>query len=271
MIESACVTRLIQQVAAKEFVYFSDKELLNFALSCIDLTTLEGSNTMNDILSLCEKAAHYYRPTTASVCLFPIFCAKAKNYLKKTKVKVACVAGGFPAGQIPIGLKIAEVEYLISEGVDEIDLVISRGKFLEGNYTEVFDEIAAVKEVCKDTILKVILEVGELQSVSNIYKASEIAIDAGADFIKTSTGKIAVNASPESFTTMLLAVKKHYEQTGKQVGVKVSGGVTNELMAKQYIHLLYEILGEKWMNQQYFRIGASRLADNLYDKIKQLK
>lgn len=271
MIESAHVNQLIKQVFAKQFTCFSDSELLSFSLSCIDLTTLEGSNTTNDVLSLCKKAAHYYHPTTASVCLYPIFCAKAKNYLKETNVKVACVAGGFPAGQIPIDLKIAEAKYLISEGADEIDLVISRGKFLEGNYTEVFDEIAAVKEVCKNTILKVILETGELQSVDNVYKASEIAIEAGADFIKTSTGKIALNATPESFTSMLLAVKKHYEQTGKQVGVKVSGGVTNELMAKQYIHLLYEILGEKWMNQQYFRIGASRLADNLYDKIKQLK
>ncbi len=271
MLLNTYVNQLIQQIEAETFSRFTDYELFQFALSCVDLTTLEGDNTTSDIISLCEKASQYYHPTVAAVCFYPVFCSIAKNYLKTTNVKLACVAGGFPAGQIPINLKIAEVKYLIDKEVDEIDLVITRGKFLEGNYSEVLEELLAIKEVCKNKTLKVILETGELQSLDNVYKASEIAIQAGADFIKTSTGKATINATPESFTAILLSVKKHYEQTGKQVGVKVSGGVRDEYMAKKYIHLLYKILGEKWMTKQYFRIGASRLAENLYSRIKELE
>ncbi|NLJ81765.1 MAG: deoxyribose-phosphate aldolase, partial [Bacteroidales bacterium] len=219
------IKRIIEESKQIHLTHIKEVDLLKFALECIDLTTLEGSNTTQDILSLCKKTAHLCNPSTASVCVYPIFCKTAKNALQNTPVKVACVAGGFPAGQIPISLKINEVKYAIDEGADEIDMVISRGKFLENNHAEVFDEIAAIKEVCKHITLKVILETGELKSHENIYKASDIAIQAGADFIKTSTGKITVNATPESFTSMLLAIKNNYNQTGKQVGIKVSGGI----------------------------------------------
>jgi len=265
------IKQIIAHTHSKDFTYFKENLFHQFAIGCMDLTILEGNNTPNDIISLCNKASHNSNLSTASVCIYPVFCKTAKNQLQNTTVKVACVAGGFPAGQIPIHLKINEVKYAIDEGADEIDMVISRGKFLEEKYTEVFDEIAAIKSICGDQILlKVILETGELLTIDNIYKASEIAINAGADFIKTSTGKISVNATPESFTTMLFAIKSHFIKTGKQVGIKLSGGIKEEVTAKSYCQLLYEVLGEKWMNKHYFRIGASRLFDTLIEQYKTL-
>lgn len=271
MKDDILIKQIIEQALNNNFTYFNHREFYFFALECIDLTTLEGSNTTNEIISLCTKASIHVSPSIASVCVYPVFCKIAKQTLQNSTIKVACVAGGFPAGQIPINLKINEVKYCIEQGADEIDMVISRGKFLENKYSEVFDEIAAIKKICNhSTILKVILETGELQTIENVFKASQIAISAGADFIKTSTGKIAVNATPESFTAMLLTIKKHHEQTGKQIGIKLSGGIKDIQTLKSYIHLLYSVLGEKWMNKDYFRIGTSRLADVLIEQIKIL-
>jgi deoxyribose-phosphate aldolase len=215
-------------------------------LSLIDLTTLEGSDTEKKIISLCNKAKGYKLkgkgiPNVAAVCVYPPFVKIAKKNLEDTGIKVASVAGAFPSGQSPLFVKIEEVKYAINEGADEIDMVISRGKFLEGNYQEVFDEIAAIKDVCGDKHLKVILETGELESLKNIRKASEIAINAGADFIKTSTGKI----SP----------------------VKPAGGISEPWQALNYLVLVKDILGDKWLNKNYFRIGASRLADKILTEI----
>lgn len=264
------IEKIIEESQQIHLAHTKEIDLLKFALECVDLTTLEGNNTTQDILFLCEKAAHLCKPSTASVCVYPIFCQTAKKALINSDVKVACVAGGFPAGQIPLHLKINEVKYAIDEGADEIDMVISRGKFLENNHAEVFDEIAAIKEVCNNVVLKVILETGELKNHENIYKASDIGIQAGADFIKTSTGKIAVSATPESFTSMLLAIKNNYNQTGKQVGIKVSGGIKDITTTQTYIQLLYHILGDNWMNKKLFRIGTSRLADVLMNRINEL-
>ncbi len=183
-------------------------------LSIIDLTTLEGSDTEKEIISLCKKAKGYKLkgkgiPNLAAVCVYPTFVKIAKKNLEDTRIKVASVAGAFPSGQSPLFIKIEEVKYAINEGADEIDMVISRGKFLKGNYQEVFDEIAAIKEVCGDIHLKVILETGELESLKNIRKASEIAINAGADFIKTSTGKISPAATEPAFIVMLDTIKEY--------------------------------------------------------------
>lgn len=241
-------------------------------LSLIDLTTLEGSDTEKKIISLCNKAKGYKLkgkgiPNVAAVCVYPPFVKIAKKNLEDTGIKVASVAGAFPSGQSPLFVKIEEVKYAINEGADEIDMVISRGKFLEGNYQEVFDEISAIKDVCGDKHLKVILETGELESLKNIRKASEIAINAGADFIKTSTGKISPAATEPAFIVMLDTIKEYYEKTEKMIGVKPAGGISEPWQALNYLVLVKDILGDKWLNKNYFRIGASRLADKILTEI----
>ncbi len=241
-------------------------------LSIIDLTILEGSDTENNIISLCDKAKGYKLkgkgiPNVAAVCVYPPFVRIAKKNLEDTGIKVASVAGAFPSGQSPLFVKIEEVKYAINEGADEIDMVISRGKFLEGNFQEVFDEIAAIKEVCGDIHLKVILETGELESLINIRKASEIAINASADFIKTSTGKISPAATEPAFIVMLDTIKEYYEKTDKMIGVKPAGGISEPWQALNYLVLVKDILGDKWLDKNYFRIGASRLADKVLDQI----
>ena len=252
--------------------YFDFSQAYRFILSVIDLTTLEGSDNAARVQQLCEKAMAFHDdangiPSTAAVCVYPPFAAQAKSILKDTDIHVACVAGAFPAGQSPIEIKIAEVAYAVAQGADEIDMVISRGKFLEGDYQTVYDEIAAIKAACGHAHLKVILETGELGSADNIYKASQIAIAAGADFIKTSTGKIKVNATPESFLVMLDAIKDHYEATGKMVGMKPAGGIADAPTAISFLKILENVLGEKWLSNRYFRIGASRLADKIRAEI----
>ena len=252
--------------------YFDFPKAYRFILSVIDLTTLEGSDNAARVQQLCEKAIAFRDdangiPSTAAVCVYPPFAAQAKSILKGTDIHVACVAGAFPAGQSPIEIKIAEVAYAVAQGADEIDMVISRGKFLEGDYQTVYDEIAAIKAACGHAHLKVILETGELGSADNIYKASQIAIAAGADFIKTSTGKIKVNATPESFLVMLDAIKEHYEATGKMVGMKPAGGIADAPTAIAFLKILENVLGEKWLSNRYFRIGASRLADKIRAEI----
>jgi deoxyribose-phosphate aldolase len=259
------ITYHLNEAKSRDFLYFkTKKEALTFALSCIDLTSLEGSDTERKILDLCDKASNYFVPQTAAVCVYPVFVQLAKDSLLNSNVRVACVAGGFPSGQTPLEVKLQEIQYVLRKGADEVDIVISRGKFLEGKYDIVFDEIKAMKSICKHVPLKVILETGELHTVNNITKASEIAIEAGADFIKTSTGKTAVNATPETFTAMLLAIKSYYKKTGRQIGIKPAGGITDIDTTIVYIKLLEGVLGKGWLNKTCFRIGASRLADNLF-------
>ena len=266
------IQQRIAEYRSAELKYFDAPKAYRFLLNVIDLTTLEGSDNAARVQQLCEKAlsfrddAHQI-PTTAAVCVYPPFAAQAKAILKDTDLNVACVAGAFPAGQSPIEIKIAEVAYAVAQGADEIDMVISRGKFLEGDYQTVYDEIAAIKAACGHAHLKVILETGELGTADNIYKASQIAIAAGADFIKTSTGKIKVNATPESFLVMLDAIKAHYEATGKMVCIKPAGGIADAETALLFLKILEQVLGEKWLTNRYFRIGASRLADKVRAEI----
>ena len=244
-----------------------------FILNSIDLTTLEGADNNAAIYDLCQKAVSFrnekkHIPSVAAVCVYSPFVAQAKALLGQTDVKVASVAGAFPAGQSPIEIKLAEVKYALQQGADEIDLVISRGKFLEGNLQEVYNEIRAIREACSTAKLKVILETGELKTPQNIYKASQLAIVAGADFIKTSTGKISVGATLDAFLVMMDAVKRHHQKTGRKVGIKAAGGISDSETALQYIHLLCLILGKDWLSNTYFRIGASRLATKVFDEIQ---
>ena len=245
--------------------FSSEKEAVRFALHCIDLTTLEGSDSTKKIAQLCENAIHYQ---TAAVCVYPVFIHQAKKLLKDTPIKVASVAGAFPHGQSPIDIKVAEVEYAVEQGADEIDMVISRGLFLEEKYDIVFDEIVAIKKVCRHAHLKVILETGELIEPELIYKASMLAMHAGADFIKTSTGKITTNATPEAFLIMLDAIYQYYNETKKQIGIKPAGGITDVNTTLLYLKLLEKTLNINWLTNNYFRIGASRLATQLFDFIK---
>ncbi|MBO4488154.1 MAG: deoxyribose-phosphate aldolase [Bacteroidales bacterium] len=249
----------------------SEQDMYRFILGSIDLTTLEGTDNVQVVKDLCQKALDFQAQKAcmpAAVCVYPPFVKTAAEMLHDQPITVASVAGAFPAGQSPIAVKVAEVRYAVEQGADEIDMVISRGTFLQGDYQTVYDEIKAIKEACKDAKLKVILETGELKTPQNIFKASQIAIAAGADFIKTSTGKIAVNATPEAFLVMMDAIKFHHQQTGKQVGIKAAGGISDPETAIYYVKLLNNVLGSAWMNRDMFRIGASRLASKVAEKIR---
>jgi deoxyribose-phosphate aldolase len=244
-------------------LYFqTKKEAAAFALRCIDLTSLEGSDTDASIADLCHNAL-CYTPQPATVCVYPVFAKTAKRTLADTAIGVACVAGAFPSGQSPLALKLEEVHYALQQGADEIDMVMPRGKFLERKYDSVFNEIHSLKTRCKDKKLKVILETGALQYTHLIALASEIAIAAGADFIKTSTGKTAFHTTPEAFASILFVIQAHYEKTGKKIGIKPAGGIADVETTLLYIKLIEQILGKAWLDKSYFRIGASRLANTL--------
>ncbi len=243
-------------------------EGLKMALGMIDLTTLEGKDTPGKVTQLCYKATHLHDelpnlPHVAAVCVYPTFVEQAVSLLKGSGVKVASVATGFPAGQTSREVKLADVKMAVDAGADEVDMVISRGEFLKGNHQFVFNEIAAVKETCGDARLKVILETGELGTLDNVAKASQIAIQAGADFIKTSTGKIKPAATMEVTLVMLEVIRDHYFETGRMVGMKPAGGISNAKLALHYLVMVKEILGEAWLDNHWFRFGASSLANDL--------
>lgn len=246
------------------------KELYKTLFSCIDNTVLGGDDTAERIEKLCTNSLQMKNEAAgishvAAVCVYPVFVKQAKTILKDSDIKVASVAGAFPAGQSPIEVKISEVRYALEQGADEIDMVISRGSFLEGNFNKVQDEVAQIKQACGEKTLKVILETGELKTAENIYKASMLAIEGGADFIKTSTGKISVGATLEAAESMLKSIRDYREKTQKWVGFKAAGGISTPEEALQYYKLAQNILGEKEINNQKFRIGASRLTDKLFD------
>lgn len=245
---------------------------LHLILNAIDLTTLEATDTDERVIALCKQAKTFSdrkssSPNVAAVCVYPPFASLVRKELEGTGIKTACVATAFPSGQTSLVVKIMEVSTVVTEGAEEIDMVISRGKFLEGKTEEVGDEIRAIKAVCGDTHLKVILETGELESISNIRKASEIALQADADFLKTSTGKIQPAATPDAFLVMLDTIREYYELSGKKAGIKAAGGIADSETALKYYILTREILGEEWLNNELFRIGASRLAENVFSEL----
>ena len=202
-------------------------------------------------------------PTVAAICVYPSYVSTAKKALQGSDIKVASVSTAFPSGQSSLEAKLTETKFAVEQGADEIDMVISRGQFLAGNYQYVFDEIASVKEACGQAHLKVILETGELDTLDNVRKASEIAMFAGADFIKTSTGKIQPAATMQVTYVMLDAIQDFYLRTGKMIGIKPAGGISTAKIALQYLVILNEVLGEKWMNKNYFRFGASSLVNDI--------
>jgi len=262
------VNERVKRFCTRSIKKSSKVEGLKLALSMIDLTTLEGKDTKGKVQQLCYKAMHPHDtlqniPTVAAICVYPSHVGTAKKALKGSDIQVASVATAFPSGQSNLEVKLDDTKFAVDQGANEIDMVISRGKFLAGDYKYVFDEIAAIKEACGKAHLKVILETGELDTLDNVRKASEIAMYAGADFIKTSTGKIQPAATMQVTYVMLDAIKDFYIKTGKMIGMKPAGGISNSKLALHYLVMLNEILGEKWMNKEYFRFGASSLANDV--------
>jgi deoxyribose-phosphate aldolase len=262
------VNERVERFCSRSIKKASKIEGLKLAISMIDLTTLEGKDTAGKVRQLCYKAMHPHDslksvPKVAAICVYPAYVSIAKKALDGSGIKVASVATAFPSGQSSIKVKLSDTKFAVNQGADEIDMVISRGQFLAGNYQYVFDEIALVKEACGAAHLKVILETGELDTLDNVRKASEIAMHAGADFIKTSTGKVQPAATMQVTYVMLDAIKDYYLKTGKMIGMKPAGGISTSKMALQYLVMLNEVLGEKWMSKNYFRFGASSLLNDI--------
>lgn len=241
---------------------------IKLSISCMDLTTLEGKDSEGRIRSLCAKAVQPAPnlpdvPSVAAVCVYPSLVAVAKDALRGTSVKVASVATAFPSGLSSLDVRLADTKTAIEAGADEIDMVIDRGAFLAGRYEQVFEEIVAVKNLCGDVHLKVILETGELGSYDNVRRASDLALEAGADVIKTSTGKVGTNATFPVAVTMCEAIRDYARRTGRRAGLKVAGGVRTTKQALTYLVIVKETLGEGWLTPEFFRIGASSLLDDL--------
>ena len=249
---------------------------LKMVLNMIDLTTLEGKDTEGKVKQLCYKAQHLADdipdlPTVAAVCVYPSFVKTAKRHLQGSSVKVASVSTAFPAGQAPLSVKIEDTQYALDNGADEVDMVINRGAFLKGEFQQVYEEIVTIKEVTNkyNARLKVILETGELSTLDNVRRASEIAILAGADFIKTSTGKVQPASTLPVTYVMLQAIREYYDKTGIMVGMKPAGGISNAKTSLQYLIMVKEVLGEEWLTNQWFRFGASSLANDVLMQIKK--
>lgn len=248
------------------------KEVLKEIYSCLDLTTLKCTDNAESVLAFTEKVneldeTHPDLKNVAAICVYPNFAGIVSQSLEVEGVEIACVSGGFPSSQTFPEVKIAETALALKEGATEIDIVMSVGKFLSGDYEGVCDEIQELKDLCGDKSLKVILETGALKSAENIKKASILSMYSGADFIKTSTGKEAPGATPEAAFVMCKAIKEYYAKSGRKVGFKAAGGITSIEDALLYYNIVEDVLGKEWLNSKLFRIGTSRLAGTLLNEI----
>jgi deoxyribose-phosphate aldolase len=249
---------------------------LELAIRCCDLTTLEGQDTSGKVAALCSKAirpdpSDPNVPSVAAVCVYPNLVPAAKARLDGSGVKVASVATAFPSGQSPLPIKVAEVMAAVELGADEVDMVIDRGAFLSGRYAQVYEEIVQVKEACGDAHLKVILEVSELGTYDNVRRASLLAMAAGADFIKTSTGKLPGAATLPVQLVMLEAIRDVFDETGRRVGMKAAGGIRASKNAIQYLVQVNEILGPDWLTPDLYRLGASSLVNDILMQLRKEK
>ena len=247
---------------------------LDLAIRCMDLTTLEGVDTPGKVEAMCAKAMRpdpfdATIPSVAAVCIYAHLVPVAVEQLRGSTVKVASVAGGFPAGLAPLDARLADIRLAVEAGADEVDIVLNRSRFLAGDYAGAFEELVAAREAAGDTHLKVILETGELGSYDRVRQASVLAMAAGADFIKTSTGKIGTGATLGSALCMIEAARDFFAETDRRVGVKVAGGVRASKQAIQYLVLVYETLGGEWMTPNLFRIGASSLLNDVLMQINK--
>lgn len=253
----------------------SKTEILKKCFSFMDLTTLKTEDTEESVKALVDKVTEFHRlypayPLPASICVYPNFAHVVKEHRLSPELHVTTVAGCFPTSQSFLEVKKAEVRMAIEDGADEIDIVLALNAFLAGDDARAAEEIAQIKQICAEhsVLLKVILETGILRSEELIYKASILAMEAGADFIKTSTGKVSVNATPEAATVMCKAIKDYYQKSGRKVGFKAAGGVSTAEEALEYYQIGLNILGEEWMNKDLFRFGVSRLGNSLLSAIE---
>ena len=266
------VQERVARLQSRSIKNHSKVQALTLALSMIDLTTLEGRDSPNKVRQLCYKATHLHEnfpglPHVAAICVYAPMISTAKKALQGSKVKVAAVATAFPSGMTNLETKLDEVKRAAQDGADEIDMVISRGRFLSGDYDYVSDEISQVKDACGKAHLKVILETGELVTLDNVQLASDIAMEAGADFIKTSTGKVSPAATPPVVLTMLEAIRDFQIKTGKKIGMNPAGGISTAKQAIQYLVMIKETLGDDWLSPNLFRFGASSLANDILMQI----
>ena len=266
------VQERVARLRARSIKKESKVQALTLALSMIDLTTLEGRDSPGKVRQLCYKATHLHErfpglPHVAAVCVYAPMIKVAKKALRGSGVKVAAVATAFPSGMADLETKLAEVVRAVQDGADEVDMVISRGRFLSGDYDYVSDEIARVKQACGQAHLKVILETGELVTLDNVRAASDLAMASGADFIKTSTGKVQPAATPEVTLVMMQAIRDFHREGGKRVGLKPAGGISKAKQAIQYLVMLRETLGQAWLTPDLFRFGASSLANDVLMQI----
>ena len=266
---SSKVKEIIDQSFEKNFT----AEVLAKIYGCIDLTTLNSVDTKETVWQMVEKVNQFggahNLPNVAAICVYPVFVETVKQALLAKEVKIASVAAGFPSSQTFAEIKIAETALAVSRGADEIDIVLNLGLFMEGAYKEIADEIAEIKESCSGATLKVILETGALVTAAYIQQATILAMYAGADFIKTSTGKGYPGATPEAFYVICKTIKQYRELTGNKVGVKVSGGIRTAEDAVRYFTIAESVLGNEWLNKDLFRIGASSLVEDIEQRIQK--
>ena len=270
--DDAQVAAAVKKILDEHFDENNNTEVYKFLFNTIDLTTLKSTDSPQSVAAFTERVNAFDEqypdmPNVAAICVYPNFAQVVRTVLEVSDVDIACVSGGFPSSQTFPEIKIAETSLAIEGGADEIDIVLNLGNFLDGDYEEVCDEISEQKEACRDGRLKVILETGALKTAANIKAASVLSLYSGADFLKTSTGKEYPGASLEAAYVMAQAIKEYYGATGRRVGFKAAGGVATTEDAVKYYTIIKEVLGEEWLTNEYFRIGASRLANNLLSDI----
>ena len=275
-IDSIGLNERVASLATRSIKKDSKLQALNLIVSMCDLTTLEGEDTEGKISQMAAKAikpdpSDKSIPSAAAVCVYPSLVGPIKEKVMHSDVKVASVSSYFPSGQVPMESKLLDTKYAIDSGADEIDIVINRKAFLEGDYRQVYDEIVALKELCGDVHLKTIIEVGDLKTYENIRKASLISLAAGSDFIKTSTGKLSVGSSRQACYVMAKAVLDFYHMTGIKAGIKVAGGIRDAKDAIRYLVIVNEEMGVDWLSPDMFRFGASSLLDDVLKQIRKLK
>lgn len=271
-IDDAAVSEAVRTLIAEKVHENDTPEVKRFLMGSIELTTLKTTDSETSVLAFTERVNDFDNqypdlPHVATICVYPCFASVVSQSLEVDGVEIACVSGSFPSSQALLEVKVAETALAIKDGATEIDIVMPVGKFLSGDYEGVSDEIGELKQVCGEHAMKVILETGDLATASNIKKASILAMYAGADYIKTSTGKEKVSATPEAAYVMCQAIKEYYDETGIQIGFKPAGGINTVMDAVIYYTIVKEVLGEKWLTNKWFRIGTSRLANLLLSEL----
>jgi deoxyribose-phosphate aldolase len=266
------VRESVRKIIAEKVPQNDTLEVKKFLMGSVELTTLKTTDSEESVMAFTERVNQFDEqypdlPHVATICVYPCFAKTVAETLEVDGVEIACVSGSFPSSQALLEVKVAETALAVKDGATEIDIVMSVGKFLSGNYEEVADEIAELKSVCGEKKMKVILETGCLKTASNIKKASILSMYAGADYIKTSTGKLEPAATPEAAYVMCQAIKEYYEKTGIQIGFKPAGGLNTVMDAVTMYTIVKEVLGEQWLTNQWFRMGTSRLANLLLSEV----